>query len=104
MDSLGPTRKPLPPVHGYHPLHQGPTITKEEVFGLALHDTIKTIGGIMGIDQQRAAAIHKGEGHKLQALLERRKALQITLAAQLPALNDGEMSQLLSRYPWVVQA
>lgn len=78
-------------------------ITKEE-FGLNLYETIKTIGGILGIDQQRANAIHKGEGFKVQELMPRRKALQVTLAKQLPVLNDAEMAQLLDRYPWVVGA
>lgn len=80
-----------------------PYITKEE-FGVNLYETIHTIGGILGIDQQRANAIHKGEGFKVQELMTRRKALQVTMAKQLPALNDEEMAQLLHKYPWVVGA
>lgn len=95
--------RPLPSLHGYHLLHTGPTSTKEE-FGVALYDTIKTIGGIIGIDQQRASAIHKGEEDTLQDLNARRHALKVALAAQLPTLTDAEMSGTLARYPWVVQS
>lgn len=82
----------------YQPQPTG--ITKEE-FGLNLYETIKTIGGILGIDQQRANAIHKGEGYRVQELMTRRKALQVTLAKQLPELTDSEMDQVLARYPFV---
>lgn len=66
-----------------------------------LYETITTIGGILGIDQQRANAIHRGEGFKVQELMTRRKALQVTLAKQLPALTNSEMDQVLARFPFV---
>jgi hypothetical protein len=97
------TGKPLPPIQHYEPLQAGPCITKEE-FGLTLYATITTIGGIMGLDRQRAAAIHQGHGYHVQELLTRRRALQVTLASQLPQLADLEMDQILERYPWVVTA
>ena len=75
-------------------------ITKEE-FGLNLYEAIKTIGGILAVDQHRANAIHRGEGYQVQALMVRRKALQVTLAQQLPTLNDSEMGQVLAKYPFV---
>ena len=75
-------------------------MTKEE-FGLNLYETIKTIGGILGIDQQRAVAIHRDARATAQALFVRRRAVQVTLAQQLPALNDGEMAQVLGKYPWI---
>ena len=77
-----------------------PYVTKE-YFGLNLYGTIETIGGILGIDQQRANAIHTGEGYRVQELMTRRKALQVTLAQQLPTLSDQEMDQILARYPFV---
>ena len=73
-------------------------ITKEE-FGLNLYNTINTIGGLMAIDEHRAVAIHRGEDQA--SLLGRRKALQVTLASQLPTLTDGEMAQVLNKYPWI---
>ena len=94
--------KSLAPVQSYQPLHDGQYITKEQ-FGLNLYDAIKLIGGIQGLDQQRAQAIHKGEGYKIQDLLTRRKELQKTLAGRLPDLTDDEMDQILQRYPWVTQ-
>ncbi len=77
--------------------------TKEE-FGLVLYDVIATIGGILGLDEQRALAINKHEGYQVQGLLRRRQALQQHLAQQLPRLTDGEMAQILLRYKWVVTA
>ena len=88
---------PLPPITQHAQLG---CITKEE-FGLNLYEVIKTIGGILGIDQQRANAIHRQEGHQVQALMVRRKALQVTLAQQLPTLNDSEMTRVLEKYPFV---
>jgi hypothetical protein len=88
----------------YKPFINSPDgITKEE-FGLNLYEVIKTIGGIMGLEQQRAAAIHYGKGHEIQNLLKRRTQLQKTLAVQLPTLNNDEMAQVLQKYPWVVTA
>lgn len=93
-----PSRFPVP----YKPhVSQPPGITKEE-FGLNLYETITTIGGIMGLEQQRAAAIHYEHPEKIPDLLRRRKALQITLAAQLPKLKNHELDEILVRYPWVV--
>lgn len=102
MKSRDP-RAELPPVQSYVPINEGQYMTKEE-FGLNLYETIKTIGGIMGIDRQRAASIHKHEGFKVQGLNTRRHGLQQTLAKQLPLLTDDEMKQVLARYPWVVGA
>lgn len=76
-------------------------MTKEE-FGLSLYETIVTIGGLLGVEQQRAAAIHLGQGSKIAELIVRRERLQRVLAAQLPRLNDSEMKQVLTAYPWVV--
>jgi hypothetical protein len=75
--------------------------TKEE-FGLKLYETIKTIGGLLGVEQQRAAAIHYEHPEKMPDLMKRRKALQVTLAAQLQTLTNHELDQVLAKYPWVV--
>lgn len=71
-------------------------------FGQHLFDTVKTIGGLLAIEQQRVAAIHHGQGYKLKGLVERREALRTTLAAQLPTVPDHDMDLLLARYPWIV--
>lgn len=76
-------------------------LTREE-FGLNLFATVCTIGGIMGIDAQRAAAIHRNDHKKSDDLMKRRQALQVTLAAQLPTLTNHEVEQVLAKYPWVV--
>lgn len=78
--------------------------TKAE-FGLQLYETIFTIGGILGLDEQRSLAINADEGAaRVPALVRRRQALQQQLATQLPLLTDTEMSQILLRYKWVVSA
>lgn len=99
----GATLTPIRPTGTrlYHSLPQG--CTKEE-FGVNLYETIVTIGGILGLDEQRALAINAHEGYKVQGLLKRRKALQLQLAQQLQQLTDTEMAQILLRYNWVVQA
>ena len=89
---------PVPVRSTYEPRQPG--ITKEE-FGANLYATIQTIGGLLGIEQQRAAAIHQGQGFKVKALLERRKDLQAALTTQLPLLTNDETAQILARYPWV---
>ena len=78
-------------------------ITKEE-FGVLLYDTIQTIGGILGLDQQRAVALRCHESKKVETLLERRRVLQRTLAGQLPKLTEKELDQILAVYPWIVDA
>jgi len=82
----------------YYPLPNGST---KEAFGLNLYEVIKLIGGLMGIDTQRAVAIHKQRGYVLQELNARRLALQKSLAVLLPLLTDEEMRKLLDRYPQV---
>jgi hypothetical protein len=78
-------------------------LTRDE-FGRALYEAVFTIGGILGIEQQRAAAIHHGHGYKLQRLMARRAVLQQDLAQRLPMLNESEMARVLAIYPWVVHA
>lgn len=80
---------------------QADGITKEE-FGLNLFEVIHTIGGLLGLEQQRVAAIHAQQGYKIKGLLARRDELRKLLALQLPSLNDGEMAQALETYPWIV--
>lgn len=74
--------------------------TREE-FGMDLFETVRTLGGILGIQDQIAGVIHRNEGHRLPDLKARRDALRVTLAQQLPALTDAEMGPLLARYPIV---
>lgn len=75
-------------------------ITKEE-FGMNLYDTIATIGGLLGLEQQRAAAIFQNRSARVAELLKRRKVLQATLAKRLPGLTNDAMDGILARYPWV---
>lgn len=95
LKQFAPSLTPLP---DYSSPSKG--CTKED-FGLNLYETIKTIGGILGIEQLRAAAIHYEHPEKMSDLMARRKKLQVTLAGQLPTLTNNEMDQVLARYPWI---
>lgn len=74
--------------------------TKEE-FGVKLYSAVVTINGILGIQDQIAGVIHRGEDKKLQDLKARRDTLRATLAQQLPSLTALDMGELLKRYPIV---
>lgn len=76
----------------------------QDEFGRTLYTAIETIGGILGLDEQRALAINKQEGYKVQGLLRRRDRLQKQLAALLPKLTEAEMASLLLKYAWIVAA
>ena len=91
---------PIPSRDTYREVEPG--ISKEQ-FGPQLYETIKIIGGLLGLEQQRAAAIHYEKGRDVKLLLKRRKDFQLELAKQLPTLTDHEMDQILDRYPWVVR-
>jgi hypothetical protein len=73
-------------------------ITRDE-FGVNLFECVRIIAGIQAIDKHRADAIHRGKPQ--EGLLDRRKKLQVTLAALLPTLTNQEMDQVLDKYPWV---
>ena len=75
-------------------------VTKEE-FGLNLYDTIKTIGGLLGLEQQRAAAIHQNQGYKVQGLLDRRAVLVKEWTRFRAILPHEDVKAIIARYPWV---
>lgn len=95
LKQFAPSLTPLP---DYSSSSRG--CTKED-FGVNLYETIKTIGGILGLEQQRAASIHYEHPEKIEDLMKRRKVLQVTLAEQLPKLKDHEMDDVLAKYPWI---
>jgi len=80
----------------YHPIADG--ITKEQ-FGVNLYEAIKCIGGIRGLDQQRAGAIHTGRS--LEDLAPKRAKLVKEWAHHRAILTHDELTQILARYPWV---
>ena len=92
--------KPLPQPYTYHPLHEGEYLSKEE-FGLNLYEAIQLIGGMLGLEQQRAAAIHAGHGYKIKGLLERHARLVKEWPTHLARLTYAERIQIIDRYPWV---
>lgn len=108
FDSICPCGYAPPGIHGVPIVrstyrHLDPGITRQQ-FGETLYETIKTIGGILGLEQQRAAAIHYGEGYKIARLLARRKLLQERLSELLPQIDEANMATILKLYPWVVHA
>ena len=76
-------------------------ITKE-AFGLNLYDTILTISGIRALEEHLAVVIHQGKQDKVHGLKDRRLVLKHDLAKMLPTLTETEMTQVLERYPYVV--
>jgi phage host-nuclease inhibitor protein Gam len=70
---------------------------------LWLYETIVVVGGLLGLEQQRAAAIHHGQDKKVKLLLKRRKDLQAELAKLIPTLTNDETGEILERYPWVAR-
>jgi hypothetical protein len=70
-------------------------------FGPALFATIKICGGILGLREQIACAIHQGKGFKVQEFTIRLKALQEDLAKQLPSLPTVQAEEVRLRYPWI---
>lgn len=95
-----PHARPIPPKHAYRPLGKGEYLTKEQ-FGLNLYEAIKTIGGILGLDQQRAACIHRERSDELPDLLARREKLVKDFVHHRAILTHDERQQILARYPWV---
>lgn len=93
-----PKRPALPPpangdaANGY--------CTKEE-FGLNLYEAIKTIGGILGLDQQRAACIHRERPEALPEMETRRATLVKDFEHHRAILTHDELTQIIARYPWV---
>jgi hypothetical protein len=74
--------------------------TKEE-FGVNLYDTVVTIGGILGIQDQIAGVIHREEKQKLPDLKAKRDTLRAALSQQVTALSPADMGELLQRFPIV---
>ena len=75
-------------------------MTRDE-FGTTLYETIVTIGGILGLHQQIAGAVHYRESRGVEALKVRREALRKDLAALMPQLTPDETRQVVARYPMV---
>ena len=76
-------------------------LTKEE-FGLHLYEAVKCIGGILGLDQQRAACIHRELPSEQLADVDARRAKLVTDWTHHRALlTHDELKQVVARYPWV---
>jgi len=90
----------LPKIHQHIPLQDSALLSKEE-FGLDLYKAIETIGGILGLETQRTAAIHAGHGYKVQNLLQRRLQLIQEWEHHRAVLPYSEIQQIIAHYPWV---
>jgi hypothetical protein len=76
-------------------------MTKDE-FGLDLFEAVKTIGGILGVQQQYAGAVHKADQPAMAACLKRRDELNGQLRVQMDKLSDADAAEIARRYPWVL--
>jgi len=82
----------------YQPLPTGMTC---EAFGVDLFAAIKLIGGMSGLQEQIALAIHKGEGWKVQRLRTRRTSLEHELRGVLDRLPLESCERIYDQYPWI---
>lgn len=73
-------------------------ITREE-FGVNLFEVVKTISGIHTMRKQMNVAVYKEQPKQLKELTTRYNESREYLANQLPTLTDGEIAQVLERYP-----
>jgi hypothetical protein len=76
-------------------------MTKEE-FGLDLFEAIKTIGGMLAIQQQYAGAVHRTDKAVMETLLSKRGELKTALDEQMGKLSDADAAEIVRRYPWVL--
>ena len=72
-------------------------------FGTDLFAAIKTVGGILAVQQQYAGAVHRSDKDGMTQLLKRRDEMREVLRGQIEKLNDADAAQLVRRYPWVLQ-
>lgn len=80
----------------YTPAPHG--ITEEE-FGLNLYAAIKTIGGLLAVQDQINAAVHRGQPYDRQVAT--RDKLKAELVPVMTKLKAGEVAEILDRYPFV---
>lgn len=72
-------------------------------FGTDLFAAIKTVGGILAVQQQYAGAVHRSDKDGMTQLLKRRDEMREVLRGQMDKLTDADAAELVRRYPWVLQ-
>ena len=82
----------------YLPLPQG--ISLDE-FGVDLFIAIKLIGGMSGLQEHVAHAIHAGKGYQVQACRDRRRSLDQELRLVMRKLSNTDREAIFDKYPWV---
>ena len=71
-------------------------------FGTDLFAAIKTVGGILAVQQQYAGKVHQSDQDGMAALLAKRNGLREVLRGQVEKLNDADAAELVRRYPWIL--
>lgn len=79
-----------------------PGAISQAEFGLALFETIKTIGGIMAVNEHLTKAAIGGTKAQKHHWQTRKKELIGRLAPQVKALSDDDAKAITDRYPWVL--
>lgn len=77
-------------------------MTKEE-FGLDLYAVMVRIGGILGLQEQYAGHVNRGDKAKLAETLAKRDRLKRELLPLMEQLSDADAAEVVRRYPWVLQ-
>lgn len=72
-------------------------------FGTDLFAAIKTVGGILAVQQQYAGAVHRSDKDGMAQLLKRRDEMREMLRGQIEKLTDADAAELVRHYPWVLQ-
>ena len=73
-------------------------MTREE-FGLDLYESIRIIGGLLAVQDQLNAAVHRGQPYEKQVAT--RDKLKAELVPVMTKLKAGEVAEILDRYPFV---
>ena len=92
----GCSRQPAQPLHGHVPV--GPPISKD-TFGVALYDTIRTIGGILAIRENITYVV--AHQRSVTAPDDTQQALIHQLRDQMQALRHTDVIEIVRHYPWV---
>lgn len=85
-----------------HRLEEG---ISKDIFGTALYEAIKCIGGILCLHKQlHLTSVHRRASPvRRQEMEAKSQHLWTELDAHMCALNPNEHAQLCERYPWIIE-
>jgi len=75
-------------------------MTKED-FGIDLFEAVKVIGGLLAVQDQHNAAVHKDDKGRQGELAATLEALKASLVPLMQRLDRRDVAEILARYPMV---